>query len=133
MDGSTPLGDGRPAWGGESDGASRTMLPPRMAGAPRGISGDGLPPRPSAGTSVSKKRRSTFVVPSRPPARQLLVPAASYLAMSSTPRHSRSPTASGHARYPTTRSHPAASYLASSLKRLHPAPAFLLRCAMRQQ
>ncbi|CAN6334324.1 unnamed protein product [Urochloa humidicola] len=68
MAGSGPLGDGQHAWGCESDGPSQSMPPPRLAEAPRGISGDGLPPRPSASTSTSKKRRSSFVVPSRPPA-----------------------------------------------------------------
>ncbi|CAN6282675.1 unnamed protein product [Urochloa humidicola] len=70
MAGSTPLGDGGPAWGTDSGGTSRTRPPPRMAGAPlpRGISDEGRPPRPSATTSASKKRRSTFVVPSLPSA-----------------------------------------------------------------
>ncbi|KAG2570744.1 hypothetical protein PVAP13_7KG016654 [Panicum virgatum] len=47
MDGSAPLGDGRLAWGTDSDGPSRTRPPPRLAGAPlpRSISGDGRPPR----------------------------------------------------------------------------------------
>ncbi|CAL5000719.1 unnamed protein product [Urochloa decumbens] len=48
------------------DGPSRTM--PLLAGAPRGISGDGRPPRPAAATTTSKKRRSTFVAPTRPAA-----------------------------------------------------------------
>ncbi|CAN6322102.1 unnamed protein product [Urochloa humidicola] len=70
MAGSAPLGDGRPALGTEGDGPSRTRLPPRLAVAPlpRAISGDGRPPRPSATTSASKKRRNTFVAPTRPPA-----------------------------------------------------------------
>ena len=57
-----------PAWGIDSDGQSRTRPPPRLAGAPlpRGISGDGRPPWPAAPTSASKKRRSTFVAPTRP-------------------------------------------------------------------
>ena len=67
MAGSAPLGDGLPAWGGASDGPSRTRPPPRLTGAPlpRGISGDGRPPRPAAPTSASKKRRSPFVAPTR--------------------------------------------------------------------
>ena len=67
MDGSAPLGDGRPAWGTDSDGPSRTRPPSRLAGAPlpRGISGDGRPPRSTAPTLASKKRRSTFVAPTR--------------------------------------------------------------------
>ncbi|CAL4986232.1 unnamed protein product [Urochloa decumbens] len=44
------------------------MPPPRLAGAPRGISGDGRPPWPAAATTASKKRRSTFVAPTRPTA-----------------------------------------------------------------
>ncbi|CAO2189486.1 unnamed protein product [Urochloa humidicola] len=73
MVGSAPMGDGGPAWGTNGGGTSRTRPPPRVPGAPlpRGISGDGLPPRPAASTSASKKRRSTFVVPSRPPATRL--------------------------------------------------------------
>ncbi|CAN6334068.1 unnamed protein product [Urochloa humidicola] len=63
MAGSAPLEDGGPAmaW-------SRPL--PRLAGAPLpcGISGDGHPPRPVAPTSTSKKRRSTFVAPTRPAA-----------------------------------------------------------------
>ncbi|CAL5089832.1 unnamed protein product [Urochloa decumbens] len=50
----------------DRDGPSRTM--PLLAGAPRGISGDGRPPRPTAATTASKKRRSTFVAPTRPAA-----------------------------------------------------------------
>ncbi|CAN6339495.1 unnamed protein product [Urochloa humidicola] len=70
MAGSALPEDGGPAWGTDGGGTSRTRPPPRVPGTPlpRGISGDGLPPRPAAGTSASKKRRSTFVVPSRPPA-----------------------------------------------------------------
>ncbi|CAN6250126.1 unnamed protein product [Urochloa humidicola] len=70
MAGSTPLGDVGPAWGTDGGGTSRTRPPPRVAGAPlpRGISGEGRPPRPAAPTSASKKRRSTFVVPSLPSA-----------------------------------------------------------------
>ncbi|CAN6181262.1 unnamed protein product [Urochloa humidicola] len=68
MAGSTPLGDEGPAWGTDGGGSSRTRPTPRMARAPlpRGISGEGRPSRPSATTSASKKRRSTFVVPTRP-------------------------------------------------------------------
>ncbi|CAO2162252.1 unnamed protein product [Urochloa humidicola] len=65
MAGSSPLGDGRPAWGCESDGPSRIMSPPRLVGAPRGISSDGLPLRPSASTSASKKRRTLHSPPPR--------------------------------------------------------------------
>ncbi|CAO2153066.1 unnamed protein product [Urochloa humidicola] len=85
MAGSAPLGDGRPVWGTDDDGSSRTRAPQCLAGAPlpHGISGDGHPPSPSATTSESKKRRSTFVA--RPHDRQLLGPAASYLIGTSTP------------------------------------------------
>ncbi|CAN6217836.1 unnamed protein product [Urochloa humidicola] len=74
MAGSSPLGDGRPAWGCESDGPSRIMPSPCLAGAPRGISGDGLPPRPSASTSASKKHCTLHSSPprSRCAAQQLL-------------------------------------------------------------
>ncbi|CAO2152187.1 unnamed protein product [Urochloa humidicola] len=67
MAGSTPLGDVGPAWGTDGSVTSRTRPPPRVAGAPlpRGISGEGRHPRPSATTSASKKRLSTFVVPTR--------------------------------------------------------------------
>ncbi|CAN6349201.1 unnamed protein product [Urochloa humidicola] len=70
MAGSAPMGDGWPALGTEGDGSSRTRPPPRLAVAPlpRAISGDGRPPRPSATTSATKKRRNTFVAPTRPPA-----------------------------------------------------------------
>ncbi|CAN6234559.1 unnamed protein product [Urochloa humidicola] len=70
MAGSAPLEDGWPALGTEGDGFSRPRPPPRLAVAPlpRTISGDGRPPRPSATTSTSKKRRNTFVAPTRPPA-----------------------------------------------------------------
>ncbi|CAN6206146.1 unnamed protein product [Urochloa humidicola] len=70
MAGSTPPGDGRSALGTEGDGSSQTRLPPRLAVTPlpRAISGDRRPPRPSATTSASKKRRNTFVAPTRPPA-----------------------------------------------------------------
>ncbi|CAL4940813.1 unnamed protein product [Urochloa decumbens] len=61
------LGRGAAAPG--RDGPSRTM--PLLAGAPRGISGDGRPPRPAAATTASKKRRSTFVAPTRPTAPRL--------------------------------------------------------------
>ncbi|CAL4885618.1 unnamed protein product [Urochloa decumbens] len=61
------LGRGAAAPG--RDGPSRTM--PLLAGAPRGISGDGRPPRPAAATTASKKRRSTFVAPTRPAAPRL--------------------------------------------------------------
>ncbi|CAM0152632.1 unnamed protein product [Urochloa decumbens] len=72
MAGSAPLGDGGPAWGTDKDEPSRTRPPPRLAGPPLpcGISGDGRPPRPAAPTSTSKKRRSTFVAPTRPAARR---------------------------------------------------------------
>jgi len=33
MTGSAPLGDGRPAWGTDNDGLSRTRPPPHLAGA----------------------------------------------------------------------------------------------------
>ncbi|CAO2209987.1 unnamed protein product [Urochloa humidicola] len=66
MAGSAPLGDGRPAWGAESDGQSRTRPYPRLAVAPPPCanSDNGRPPRPAATTCASKKRRSTFVAPS---------------------------------------------------------------------
>nr|CAB3480207.1 unnamed protein product [Digitaria exilis] len=67
---SAPLGNGEPYWGSDGDGSSRNRLPRRLAGPlpPHTNSGDGHPPRSSAGTSASKKRRSTFVAPTRPPA-----------------------------------------------------------------
>ncbi|KAF8711215.1 hypothetical protein HU200_029231 [Digitaria exilis] len=67
---SGPLGKGEPSWGSDGDGSSRNRLPGRLAGPPppHANSGNGRPPRPSAGTSASKKRRSTFVAPTRPPA-----------------------------------------------------------------
>ncbi|CAO2179849.1 unnamed protein product [Urochloa humidicola] len=70
MAGSAPLEDGGPVWGADRDEPSRSRPPPRLAGAPLpcGISGDGRPPRPAAPTSTSKKRRSTFVAPTRPAA-----------------------------------------------------------------
>ncbi|CAN6244208.1 unnamed protein product [Urochloa humidicola] len=68
MAGSAPLGDGGPAWATDGGGTSRIWTPSRVAGAPlpRGISGDGRPPRPSATTSASRKRRLMFVAPTRP-------------------------------------------------------------------
>ncbi|CAN6274741.1 unnamed protein product [Urochloa humidicola] len=70
MAGSAPLEDGEPAWGTDRDEPSRSRPPQRLAGAPLpcGISSDGRPPRPAAPTSTSKKRRSTFVAPTRPAA-----------------------------------------------------------------
>ncbi|CAL5038959.1 unnamed protein product [Urochloa decumbens] len=70
MAGSATSGDGGPAWGTDRDGTSRTRPPPRLVGPPLpcGISGDGRPPRSVAPTSTSKKRRSTFVAPTRPAA-----------------------------------------------------------------
>ena len=61
--------------------------------------------------------------------RQVLLPAASYLARTSMP--GLIPSASGHARSPMPRSHPAPSCLASSSNRFHPAPSCLLPCAMK--
>ncbi|CAO2209842.1 unnamed protein product [Urochloa humidicola] len=68
MAGSAPLGDGRTALGTDGDGPSRSRPPPHVAGPllPRGISGDRLPPRPATTTKAAKKRRSTFVAPTRP-------------------------------------------------------------------
>ncbi|CAN6162399.1 unnamed protein product [Urochloa humidicola] len=68
MVGSAPLGDGRPAWSTISDGPSRTKPSSRVAEVPLpcAISGDGRHPRPTTPTSASKKRRSTFVAPTRP-------------------------------------------------------------------
>ena len=61
--------------------------------------------------------------------RQVLLPAASYLARTSTLGLILS--ASGHARSPMSRLHPAPSCLASSSNRFHPAPSCLLPCAMK--
>ncbi|CAN6319488.1 unnamed protein product [Urochloa humidicola] len=70
MAGSAPLEDRGPVWGANRDEPSRSRPPPRLAEAPLpcGISSDGRPPRPATPTSTSKKRRSTFVAPTRPAA-----------------------------------------------------------------
>ena len=77
MTGSAPLGDGRPAWGTDSDGPSRTRPPPRLDGAPlpRGISGDGRPPRPAASNRFNTERRRAL-----PPGRVLQVGASNRFA-----------------------------------------------------
>ena len=86
MTGSAPLGDGRPAWGTDGDGPSRTKPPPRLDGAPlpRGISSDGRPPRPAASNRFNTERRRAL-----PPGRVLQVGAsnrfAAYVAVVGAP------------------------------------------------
>lgn len=116
-------GDGRSAWGTDNYGPARTRTSSRccLATSPAigALPGQLCLPRHPRNTA----RRLWHVHDL-----QVLVPAASYLARTSTP--GSIPEASDHARSPMSRLHLVPSRLANSSKRLHLAPACLLLCAM---